>query len=288
MTHIRNEKGVSLLELLVVLLILSIIVGGLNEMLAGGLKSSMESRGKTKLINDIDYATDRIINATRGTGYVLIPLNAKPVRDILAIGAMVDNDNDGAVDEDWSSDLGNNGMPGLGGFDDDGDGLIDENGGGMKWDDDEDLKQNEDKPKNGLDDDGDGNYDEEFWSDINGDGCAGICLVNDDNDIDLDEGGLNNDDEDNMVDEDPVDPLIFYVKNGALYEKRILWNPNNNTNDITDSKLIDNVSQFRIERLMGQNGKTLLKIKIEVSDGRGSSVMLESAVLPRMLPAVKP
>src|SRR4030067_1429718 len=166
----KNEKGVTLIELLIVLLILSIIVGGLTEMLAGGLKSSRENRTKTGLIEDANYAMNRIINAARETDWVFIPGNAEPVRDILAIGAMVDNDNDGVVDEDWGADIGNDGQPGIAGFDDDGDGPIDEGGIGRKDDNDEDGQGAEDIPKDGVDNDLDGNYDEEFRADIKGDG----------------------------------------------------------------------------------------------------------------------
>lgn len=269
-----NEEGVSLLELLVVLFILSILAGGLSEMLAGGLKASRENRAKTALIEDANYAMGIIINATRETNWVFIPGNANPIRDILAISAMVDNDNDGLMDEDWGSDIGNDGQPGIAGFDDDGDGSIDEGGGPARYDDDEDGIADEDIPKDGLDNDLDGNYDEEFRADMDGAGCPPTCSSDDDGD--------------GMAEEDPVDPLIFYLKNGALYEKKIVWNPTTSSNDITEKKLIDNVTQFRVERLLGLNGKTLIKIRIEVSAGRGVDVMLESEAYPRMLPAVTP
>jgi hypothetical protein len=38
--------------------------------------------------------------------------------------------------------------------------------------------------------------------DSNGDGCPGLCGVDDDNDGDIDEGDINDDDEDGAVDED--------------------------------------------------------------------------------------
>ena len=284
----KNEKGVTLIELLIVLLILSIIVGGLTEMLAGGLKSSRENRIKTGLIEDANYAMNRIINATRETNWVFIPGDANPVRDILAISAMADNDNDGVVDEDWREDIGNDNLPGLGGFDDDGDGSTDEGGITRQNDDDEDNSINEDTPMNGLDDDLDGNYDEEFKGDVNGDGCPGICFRDDDGDGSIDEGNINDDDEDGLLDEDPVDPLIFYINNGALYERKIIWNPTTSSNDITEKKLIDNVTQFRVERLLGLNGKALIKVMIEVSSGKEGSVTFESEIYPRMLPAVTP
>ncbi len=270
-----DDKGVTLIELMIVLLILSIIAGGLSELLAVGLTSSRENRIKTGLIDDANYAMNRIINAARETNGVLIPTNANAIRNILAISAMVDNDNDGKVDEDWSSDIGNDGRAGLAGFDDDGDGSIDEGGGPVQYDDDEDGSADEDIPKNGLDDEPDGNYDEEFRADmdITGQRCPPVCSKDDDGD--------------GMTEEDPVDPLIFYVNNGSLYEKKILWNTATGTSIITDSKLIDNVSQFRVERLLGVNGKTLIKIRIELATGKGN-VMLESEAYPRMMPAVIP
>jgi hypothetical protein len=130
--------------------------------------------------------------------------------------------------------------------------------------------------------------DEDQPGDMNGDGCPGRCSIDDNGDGTVDNGAVNDDDEDGMADEDPIDPLTYYVTNGSLYEKKIIWNPITASNDITDKKLIDNVTQFNVERLTGLNGKVLLKISLEVSKGSGSRVMLESEVYPRMLPAGMP
>jgi len=289
-TCIRNKRGATLLELLVVIVILSFIVVGLSELLSGGLKASRDNRVKSSLIDDANFAMGRILFATRETNWVFIPGNANPVRDVLAVSAMSDNDGDGALDEDWGEDIGNDNQPGLAGFDDDGDGSIDEGGVGRKNDDDEDDRINEDTPGNGLDDDvgpggPDGNYDEEFRADINGDGCPGICTRDDDWDGLYDEGNINDDDEDGMVDEDPIDPLIFYVTNGALYEKKIIWNPSTSLSEVAEKKLIDNVSQFAVTRLLGANGKTLINVVLEVSaGGGGNSVRLETEIYPRLHP----
>src|SRR3989304_71428 len=284
-SYIRNKRGVTLIELLVVIVILSFIAVGLSELLAGGLKASRDNRVKTGLIDDVNFAMDRIIFATRDTNWVFIPYNSNPVRSMLAISAMADNDEDGVLDEDWGGDLGNDNLPGIGGFDDDGDGNIDEGGAGSQNDDDEDGENDEDTPRNSLDDDTgpggpDGNYDEEFRDDINGDGCPGICFRDDDGDSTYDEGNINDDDEDGMINEDPVDPLIFYVKNGSLYERKIIWNPSTSLSDVTERKLIDNVRQFVVTRLLGVNGKTLINVRIEVTAGSGNDVMLESEIYP--------
>jgi len=283
-----GERGVTLIELVIVILIVSIIAAALSELLSIGLLSSRENRTKSELLDSANYAMNRIISVARESNHVLIPTNANAVRDVLAISAMVDNDNDGKVDEDWSGDIGNDGQPGLAGFDDDGDGTTDEGGGGAQLDDDEDGATDEDNPENGLDDDSDSNYDEEFRADINGDACPGVCSQDDDGDGSVDEGSANDDDEDGAVDEDPVDPLIYYVNNGALYEKKVVWNTSTGSSVITDKKLIDNVSQFRVERLLGVNGKTVVKIRIELSYGKSGNVVFESEAYPRMMRAVTP
>src|SRR4030067_656690 len=125
-----NEKGVTLIELVIVILIVSIIAASLSELLSIGLLSSRENRTKSELLDSANYALNRIISAARETNSVLIPTNANAVRDILAISAMIDNDNDGKVDEDWSGDIGNDGQPGIAGFDDDGEGSTGEGGAG--------------------------------------------------------------------------------------------------------------------------------------------------------------
>src|SRR3972149_6975564 len=256
-----DERGVTRIELGIGILIVSVIAAGLSELLSIGLLSSRENRTKSELLDSANYAMNRVISAVRDTNSVLIPTNANAVLDVLAISAMIDNDSDGQTDEDGGGGSGNDGQPGLEGFDDDGDGNIDEGGAGAQLDDDEDGSADEDTLGDGRDDDGDGS---------------------------VDEGSANDDDEDGSVDEDPVDPLIFYVINGALSEKKIVWNPSTGTNVITDKKLIDNVSQFRVERLLGVNGKTVVKLRIELSAGKSGSVVFESEAYPRMMRAVTP
>ncbi len=285
---ISGERGVTLIELVIVILIISIIAAGLSELLSIGLLSSRENRTKSELLDSANYAMNRIISAARDTNSVLIPTNANAVRDVLAISAMIDNDNDGKTDEDAGGGVGNDGQPGLAGFDDDGDGNTDEGGAGAQMDDDEDGSADEDTLGDGLDNDSDSNYDEEFIADMNSDGCPGVCSQDDDGDGSTDEGSTTDDDEDGSADEDPVDPLIFYVSNGALYEKKIVWNPSTGTNVITDKKLIENISLFRVERLLGVNGKTVVKVRIELSAGKSGSVVFESEAYPRMMPAVTP
>lgn len=287
-TCITNRRGVTLIELLVVIVILSFVVFGLSELLSVELKAARDNRVRSRLTDDANFAINAILFAARETNWVFIPGNANPVRDMLAISAMADNDEDGVLDEDWGGDAGNDNQPGFAGFDDDGDGSIDEGGAIRKNDDDEDGYDDEDISKNGIDDDSggagpDGDYDEEFRADMNGDGCPGICFRDDDGDGSYDEGDISDDDEDGMADEDPVDPLIFYLKNGSLYEKKVIWNLSTSLSEVSEKKLIDNVSQFAVTRLLGANGKTIIRIRLEVS-GVGSNIALESEIYPRLHP----
>ncbi len=288
MRHFENdEKGLTLIELVIVIFIVSVMAAGLSELLFAGLLSSAENRARSELLDSANYALSRISGAVRETGSVLVPGNANAVRDVLAISAMIDNDNDGLTDEDGGGGTGNDGQPGLSGFDDDGDGNTDEGGAGMQLDDDEDGSSDEDSYGDGIDNDSDSNYDEEFIADMNGDGCPGVCFQDDDDDGSVDEGGAGDDDEDGASDEDPVDPLIYYVSGGALYEKKVVWNPASGSNVITDTKLADDVTQFRVERLLGVNGKTVVRVRIGLSSGK-NSVMFESEAYPRMMRAVIP
>ena len=114
------------------------------------------------------------------------------------------------VDEDPPGDANLDGCPGRCGIDDDGDVFID--GADPQViacgapcataDDDEDGLVDEDV--------GDSLFDEDPWGDANGDGCAGVCGIDDDNDGEIDEGPINDDDEDGVVDED-FGKTVYFV-----------------------------------------------------------------------------
>lgn len=115
-------------------------------------------------------------------------------------GAINDDDEDGRVDEDPIGDANLDGCPGRCGIDDNGDSIVD-NGAGPN-DDDEDGLIDEDQ--------GDALFDEDPWGDANGDGCPGVCGIDDDNDGAIDEGPINDDDEDGLVDED-FGKTVYFV-----------------------------------------------------------------------------
>ena len=65
------------------------------------------------------------------------------------------------------------------------------------------------------DNDDDGVSDEDPPGDANGDGCPGVCGVDDDGDGWIDEGAVNNDDEDGWINEDTIEPLRWFEGPGA-------------------------------------------------------------------------
>ncbi|UCF05202.1 MAG: S8 family peptidase [bacterium] len=142
-------------------------------------------------------------------------------------GDRFNDDGDGATDEDPWGDENNDLYPGRFGVDDDADGLTDYDDlhvriaarTRLEDDDDEDRRIDED-PVDGADNDGDGRTDEDPPGDDNGDGWPGGRGVDDDGDGTTDYNDIdylivyallrymNDDDEDALIDEDPVGAII--------------------------------------------------------------------------------
>lgn len=174
------------------------------------------------------------------------------------------------IDEDTGVDNNNDGFSGIKGIDDNGDGQVD---GKNTADNDEDGGNNEDSmniTKDALtkatDDDPtpDGSIDEDIDKDMNKDNKPGIANFDDDYDDpnNPDEGNSDDDDEDGLRDEDWVDEQVFFLdntdpKNIKLMERIPNINAVNGA-DYTEYAIAENVSQFRVERVLGANGSTVL------------------------------
>ena len=179
----------------------------------------------------------------------------------------------------------NDGKPGIRGIDDDGAGLVDDSFSPLADDDESaDFSQNED-PLNGIDDDGDGIVDEDPGADTNGDGCADICAVDDDADGSLDEGAAADDDEDGSVDEDWLDPVVFYLSGDTLMHRTpVPWDESGNGSvsgqDFISSAIADNVTRLLIERLpLTAAGVQLVDLTLELtSPDSGEMVSLNTRV----------
>lgn len=284
----KKKNGLTLVELLIAVAIMSLIAGVMTYSLGNSLESWDRMKSQSEFLMMGRLALNRMVGSVRNTNLVLIPLQSAPSRDVLAIAAMNDNDGDGRIDEDPSSDMTGDNTPGISGIDDDGDGLIDE---GDNRDDDEDGLVNED-PLDGIDNDGDGNIDEDTGDDRNNDGLPGIAGFDDDQDGDIDEGGVSNDDEDfkagmtivPLINEDAIEPIVFRFENGKLIERRPDQSTPLNFADYNEAVLAEHVKIFRVERLTGSKDETIIKIQLVLDDGSGNQVSIETQGAPRNLP----
>ena len=261
---IKSERGLTLLELLISITIISLIAVASVQLVAGSLDAWNYNRGKEDLMNTARLAMERMVTGVRTTTWVCLPLmisdptdpgyptSSYYPRDILAVSGMIDNDGDGLADEDPYRDIYDNVKPGLRGIDDNNDGTVDN---GVSQDDDEDGTSNED-PIDGLDNDADGRVDEDptdaFYSSA------------DDDDGDGDWG------------EDFFDPVIFYLNGTTLNERHDEWNITN-----SDDPLVENVAEFKVLRRR-VNGNTLIDIYLRLDNGK-ESVELSTTTLARAM-----
>jgi prepilin-type N-terminal cleavage/methylation domain-containing protein len=219
-----SPRGLTLVELLIGAVILALVSVTAAALLHTCLQAHAYGNRKSALYREGVLAMERMTTGVRNCASLLIPNAHSPSRDVLAFSGSVNDDNDfhfndplfPRIDEDLDKDMTNDDKSGIEGEDDDGDGATDEDN---KEDDDEDSVKNED-PINGIDNDGDGNIDEDGAADMNGDDKAGMANVDDDGDGAADEGDKEDDDEDGTKNEDPLNPIVYYVLGGnELREK---------------------------------------------------------------------
>lgn len=208
-----DEKGLSLIELLTALTIFAIIAVGATALLSAALDSSNYGNKRYELYREGLMLMERLTGQVRRCTFLLIPNAHSTDRDILAVSGFYNDDGDNyfndalfpRIDEDPQDDMTDNSASGLNNIDDDGDGSIDEEDA---KDDDEDNADDED-PLDAVDNDGDGNIDEDMPDDMTGDNKPGIAGIDDDGDGSIDEGQTNDDDEDGLRDEDPLNAMIY-------------------------------------------------------------------------------
>jgi prepilin-type N-terminal cleavage/methylation domain-containing protein len=208
-----DEKGMTLFELLVVVMILGLISVAVTAYFSSVINAHAGGNKRSALYREGLLAMERMTAGARRCTYLLIPNAHRPVRDILAFSGSINDDNDyffgdllfPKIDEDPRKAMTSGEQSGIIGVDDDGDGDTDE---GERNDDDEDGREDEDW-LDGLDNDGDGNIDEDTGDD------ADIEGMDDDADGDIDEGHPLNDDEDDAVNEDPLNPVVYSRDSGT-------------------------------------------------------------------------
>lgn len=257
---LKSDKGLTLVELLVSIAVISLIAGVSVHLFAGALDSWNRNRGKDELLHTAMLTMERMVSKVRNTSWVLLPLKvSNPAdpnypassyypRDILAVSGGIDNDGDGLIDEDPGNDITGDGKSGIMGIDDDNNGLIDDKG----QDDDDEAGGNSEDPIDGIDNDGDGKFDEDPNRDF------------------LKAG--NNDDGQGGDDEDPFDPLIYYLNGTTLMERQNVL-----TATISDNVIAENVTKFTV-LLRRANGNTLIDIYLKLDNGK-DTVELSTTVL---------
>ena len=216
-----NEKGLTLVELLVAITIMGIIATAAIPLLSTCLDVHSQGNARSRLYQEGLLAMERMTSGVRRCTFLLIPNAHNTTRDILAFSGFVNDDDDyyfndplfPKYDEDLNYDMNEDMEPGIRGYDDDGDGAIDE-GFFNQGDDDEDGVFDED-PIDGLDNDGDGNIDEDCGIDTNNDGAPGIAGIDDDQDGEVDEGSVWDDDEDGSFAEVGLIPVIYSFDSGT-------------------------------------------------------------------------
>jgi prepilin-type N-terminal cleavage/methylation domain-containing protein len=263
---LAGEKGLTLVELLITITIMGIIATATMPMLSTILEAHSQGTAQSGLYHEGLLAMERMTSGVRRCTFVFIPNAHDTSRDILAFSGFVNEDGDyyfndplfPRIDEDPKKQMTDDGESGIKGLDDDGDALIDE---GDQNDDDEDGLVDED-PFDGIDNDGDGNIDEDTGDDAN------IADMDDDADGSIDEGDTKDDDEDGIVNEDPLNSIVYSFDSGTNTLTESV--PSTGQSDILSTRVI----QFQTFYL----APGLIKIKLVLEGNDGETYQLfESA-----------
>ena len=310
----RSASGFTLVELMISLVMGVLILAALASLSTQSLQTEAVVQEHNELAADARFAMQRMVTAVLGTRHLLLPLADNPntnwrenLREqtvpasapegsstlataVLAVTldptldvdgdgfADSDSDKDGKTDEDPDDDNSVDGKPGIIGIDDDGDGSVDEGSGpDAAKDDDEDGSIDEDII-DGVDNDGDGSVDEDAPKDINDDGRPGISGIDDDGDGTVDEGFKPDDDEDGASDEDWFDPVVFFLDDTTLLERRPNLNPVDG-NDYNEYPIAENVTRFRVERIpQGGSRAVLVDLTLDTTGPDGKTITLNTRV----------
>jgi prepilin-type N-terminal cleavage/methylation domain-containing protein len=320
MTHrTANNQGFTLVELLAAISLGAILVLGLSELVGVAFRTYDRASEVNEMTRQARFAMQRMVRAVSHTRHLQLPLNdvsssnwAENIREetvpptpptddstkytaVLAMNLPLfsdldqdgfpdaDDDRDGQVDEDMDEDCSDDGESGIYLIDDDGDGRIDEDN---KKSDDESNSNNDD-PANGVDDDGDNNVDEDPPSDMNADGCPGVCGVDDDGNGIVDDVALDeeDDDEDGNLNEDRSNPMLYFLDGSSLKERTpVPWDADSDGSvtglDFITSDLAEHVTRFRVERIpLGSDRRQRVDLTLELtSPVSGESVRLQTQV----------
>ncbi|MCA9771308.1 MAG: prepilin-type N-terminal cleavage/methylation domain-containing protein [Myxococcales bacterium] len=298
-----RRAGLTLIELMIVSAIVAVVGGILAMMLSGMYQSWTWADRRARLYQQGRVAMARMVHNVRMTNFILVPqqhslVNTQVLRESLAVAAtgdaVYDEDSDGLFDEDTGADMTNDGEDGVIGLDDDADGQIDET---SVNNDDEDkfliFDTADEDPLDGIRASGDLDLyvDEDWGADMNGDGKPGAAGVDDDGDWTIDEGNTANDDEDTdslgveRVNEDPISPIVYYLDKSFTPWKLMERHPIEGTN-----VLADNVTLFQVFRYTRTTGAHMIYIELTLKGDVGFNgepaevVKFATGVSPRNQP----
>ena len=287
MHRFPKQKGYTLVELLLALVLGAILIAGIGSVAGKVVNTREHVTERTELIRQARFAMAQMVRMASHSRSLVLPMNDKPASNwpehireetvppsppigsstkataVLSVLLPLyidlngdgipdaDNDGDGLIDEDLYPDMNRDGVAGIRGIDDDGDGSYDNVNW---WNDDETAGWDDEDPINGVDDEGDGLVDEDSSGDMNDDGSPGVAGVDDDGDGQIDEGDVNDDDEDGEVDEDWLDTVTFFLQGDNLVQRMpITWDVTGNGKvtgwDFKESVIAEGVTRLRVERL---------------------------------------
>jgi prepilin-type N-terminal cleavage/methylation domain-containing protein len=319
--HSYRQHGFTLIELLVATTLAVLLIVGLGGVVGQVATTRDAVHDSNVLIREARFAMDQMVRTLSHSRLLLLPLPDKPgtgwpenIREqtvppsppvggstlataVLAVTlpaaqdldgdgfADADDDRDGRIDEDLPADNTFDNAPGVNLIDDAGDGGVDEFSSCCYWDDDEYFGVTDEDAINGVDDDDDGIVDEDPGSDMNADGCPGVCGVDDDADGNLDEGSSADDDEDGQADEDWYNAVVFYLNAGTLMQRTpVPWDVSGgglvSGLDYIAGPVAENVTRFRVERVAGlSSSQQLVAITLELTSPlTGEVVSLQTRV----------
>jgi len=263
---VRTDRaGLTLVELMISVTVTGLIGTVIAGLLFGTLRAYQSGIAHTETCREAAYAMNRMVSYSSRAAFLFVPNGPRNDTDVLAVAAGIDTDGDGRIDEDTGDDMTGDGASGVIGVDDDGDGLVDE----ADLRDDDERGNLDEEILNGVDDDGDGSIDDDMFADMNKDGKAGIADFDDDNDGQTDEGSNDDDDEDGLMDEDPAEPIVFFLEGDNLME-------NHPVHGVT--QLAQAVEQFRAQYVVDENGHPRIDITLALSRGPGGEITLKRTV----------
>ncbi|WP_417616054.1 PilW family protein [Oceanisphaera sp.] len=286
-----RQQGLTLLELLGAVAILSLLMAGLGGLIGSALELQSEGQTKNTLAHEAHFAMTRMTESVQNSRHLLLPLVDNPDTswsEHIRVETVPASPPEGsstlatavlAVTLSPRQDL-------------DGDGWADANN-------DKDFL---DLNNNGLRDPGEAELiDEDLDADHTRDGAPGIIGIDDDGDGSVDASSASNqawdndeqggnpgsssdDDGDGQIGEDSFEPVVYYLSGDQLIERWPSFSDQNGDSlvdgrDYTESVIAEGVTLLRIERVpLGGSRAQLVDITLTLTQDADNSISLQRRV----------